>query len=105
LEELEDLPTSSGRDVNHLDKELNCELKGTQLEAKTACQAVVKAAIISSACTCSKYSKWLLSFAFQTDKLVFQRGGGLPSRLAVPKDEVRHRWSPSSLHEGGPARR
>lgn len=57
LEELEDLPISLVRDVNHLEKQLICELTGTQLEAKTVCKAAVKSSITSPPCTGPKYSK------------------------------------------------
>lgn len=94
---LEKLDTRLVRDMNHLEKQLICELKGTQLEAKTVCKAAVKSAIIFPPCSCPKYSNWLLSFAFQTDKLVFLEGRSLFGRPAIAKDLVRWRWSPSSL--------
>lgn len=53
---LEELDSQSVSDVNHLEKQLICELKGTQLEAKTVCKIAVKSIIISHPRTCPKYS-------------------------------------------------
>lgn len=94
---LEELDTRLVRDMNQLEKQLTCELKGTQLEAKPVRKAAVKSAIISPACACPKCGNWFLSFAFRTDNLVFLGGRSLPSRPATAKDLVRCRWSPSSL--------
>lgn len=43
---MEKLDTRLVRDMNHLEKQLICEQKGTQLKTKRVCKAAVKSAII-----------------------------------------------------------
>lgn len=79
----EELDASSVSDVNHLEKQLICELKGTQLEAKTMRKIAVKFVIISLSCACPKYRNWSLSFAFQSDLTHFAGRWMFACRLAI----------------------
>lgn len=85
----EELDASSVSDVNHLEKQLICELKGTQLEAKTMRKIAVKFVIISLSCACPKYRNWSLSFAFQSDLTHFAGRWMFACRLAISLAKCR----------------